>query len=82
MNDPMNAQPAPPNPPRRRFRWGRVLVAAVLVLVALWLIHPPVLARVVRFGLNRAAADAGLRLEVGKIQARIGQPLVFEKVRL
>lgn len=80
--DLMTTQPAQPNPPRRGFRWGRVLVAGVLWLVALWLVHPPVLARVVRFGLMRAAADADLRLEVGKIQARIGQPLVFEKVRL
>ncbi len=70
------------NPPRQRFRPSRGLVAGVLGLVALWLVHPPVVARLLRYGLTQAAAGEGLRLELGKIEARIGSPLVLEKVRL
>jgi len=76
----MNAEEAKLNRPRKWFRARYLLGAGVLVV--LWAVHPPVLARVVRFGLTRVAANEGLRLEVGKIQARLGHPLVLEKVRL
>jgi len=78
----MNVEEAKLNPPRKRLRARHVLVAGVLALVVLWAVHPSLLARGLRFGLVKAAEAAGLRLEVGKIQARLGSPLVFEKVRL
>ena len=48
----------------------------------LWLIHPRLLSWGLRFALVRAASEAGLRLEIGSIQANLDQPIIFEGLRV
>jgi hypothetical protein len=48
----------------------------------LWLIHPPLLSRGLRFALVRAASEAGLQLEIGNIQANLDRPIIFEGLRV
>ncbi len=78
----MNSQSDEQPKPARRFPWRRVIPAVAAVLVVFWLIHPPVLRRTLRVALTQAAESAGYRLEIGKITARLGRPVVFEQVRL
>ena len=46
----------------------------------LWLIHPPLLSWGLRFALVRAASEAGLQLEIGRIQANLARPVILEGV--
>ena len=48
----------------------------------LWLVHPPLLSWGLRFALVRAASEAGLQLEIGRIQANLARPIIFEGVRV
>jgi len=64
----------------RRFPWRSALAVAGCALV-FWLIHPPVLSWLLRFALYRTASEAGLRLEIGRVHANLGQPIVFEGMR-
>ncbi len=66
----------------RRFPWLRTLLAALALLAAGWFLHPPVLERLVRYGLTREASRAGLQLEIGEIQAHLARPLVASRIRL
>ena len=51
-------------------------------VLVLWLIHPPLLLWGLRFALVRAASEAGLQLEIGRIQAHLAQPIILEGVRI
>jgi hypothetical protein len=65
----------------RRIPWRSLLVLAGGAL-GIWLIHPPVLALVLHLALDRAAREAGLQLEIGKIRAHVSEPIVVERVRV
>jgi TamB, inner membrane protein subunit of TAM complex len=65
----------------RRFPWRSVLALAGCVFV-LWLIHPPLLSWGLRFALVRAASEAGLQLEIGRIHANLARPIILEGVRV
>ena len=56
-------------------------VLAALALAA-WFWHPPVVEKVIRYGLDREAARAGLVLEIGEIQAHLARPLIASRIRL
>lgn len=77
----MNEKDDKPIPPRR-FTVRRVLIGLVAVLAVLWFVHPPVLSWGLRQALVKAAAGAGLEVEGGSVHARIGGPVVVEKLRL
>jgi TamB, inner membrane protein subunit of TAM complex len=76
MNSPVNESSR-----SRRFPWRSALAAAGCVFV-LWLIHPPLLSWALRFALVRAASEAGLQLEIGRIQANLARPVALEGVQL
>lgn len=79
----MSSEESKDSPPRgRRFPLRRVLLATAIVLIALWLVHPPVLARLLRYGLDRAATAAGFQVEVEDVSIRLGRPVVLENLRL
>ena len=65
----------------RRIPWRTPLVLAACALI-IWLVYPPVLSWVLRFSLDRSAREAGFQLEIGEIRAHLGQPIVFERVRV
>lgn len=69
-------------PKKRRFPLRRLLAAGLIGLVVLWLVHPPLMARALRFGLEKMASDAGLKLEVADIQASLTKPIVIGKPRI
>ncbi|HEY5707651.1 MAG TPA: translocation/assembly module TamB domain-containing protein [Terrimicrobiaceae bacterium] len=69
------------SPRTRKVPWRIALVVAGC-LVVLWLIHPPLLSRGLRFALVRAASEAGLQLEIGTIQANLARPIVLEWVKV
>ena len=66
---------------RRRIAW-RSALAVVLCALLLWFVHPPLLSRGLRFALAQAASEAGLRLEIGNIQARLAEPIILEAVKI
>lgn len=79
----MSSQETQNPPPRpRKFPLRRLLVGVILVLVALWFVHPPVLARLLRYGLDKAAAAGGFQVDVDTLSVRIGRPIVLENLRL
>jgi autotransporter translocation and assembly factor TamB len=65
----------------RRFPWRSALAAAGCVFV-LWLFHPALISWGLRFAFVRAASEAGLQLEIGRIQANIARPIILEGVRV
>jgi hypothetical protein len=66
---------------RRRMPW-RSTLALLACGFLLWLIHPPLLSEGLRFALREAAARVGLLLEVGKIEAEFGHPIVLRGVKI
>lgn len=77
----MNTRPDASPKPRRRLTRVRVGLV-VLLLAVLWAVHPPLLARLLRFSLVHAAAQAGLTLEVGKIRSNLAKPIVFSDIEI
>ncbi|CAN5795455.1 hypothetical protein BH09VER1_BH09VER1_19450 [soil metagenome] len=75
----MNARSDALPKPRRRLTRVR-LILAVLLLAALWAIHPFVLSHLLRFSLVQAASRAGLTLEVGKIESNLARPFIFNDI--
>jgi len=69
-------------PPRKKSSWKRSFLLLVLLGVFLWLVHPPLVAWALRFGLERWADYSGYKLEIGPIQADLSHPLVLERLRL
>jgi TamB, inner membrane protein subunit of TAM complex len=61
--------------------WRSALAVAGCLLL-LWLGHPTLLSRGLRFALVRGASEAGLQLEIGAIQAHLSRPIVLEGVKL
>ncbi len=70
----------PPAKPRKR-RY-RLLAGIVVLAVAAWLIHPALLSRGLREILERTAVSQGLTVSIGQVDARIGQAVKLEKIRL
>ena len=58
------------------------MLAVTGCAVIAWVVHPPVLSWLLRLGLNRAAAEAGLQVEIGEVHANLTRPIAFERVRV
>jgi hypothetical protein len=72
---------SPEESTKRRIPWRTPLAVAVFVSI-LWVVHPPLLSRGLRLALIRAASEAGWFLEIGSVQAKLGQPVTLENVRV
>jgi hypothetical protein len=70
---------------RRTFKGATVsmetLLAATGCALAIWLVHPPVLAWLLR-ELRIAPLRKRLQVEIGEIHANLSRPIVFERVRV
>lgn len=73
---------ANPAPSERRIPWRRLLVALVGLVAVSWAVHPFVLPRLLKVGLQQAAADAGYELRIERMHAGWNSPVVLEKVSL
>ncbi len=65
----------------RRFPWKSMLAVTGCAVIA-WVVHPPVLSWLLRLGLNRAASEAGLQLEIGEVHANLTRPIAFDGMRV
>ena len=77
-------EPAPlsPSPRRKRRRLLWWIVPLLVLLVVAWIFHPPLLSKGLRYALIKGGELAGLRVDVGTIQARFFHPIVIEKLRV
>jgi hypothetical protein len=66
----------------RRFSRRLILSGLAVVLISAWFWHAPVVEKLIRYGLKREAARAGLVLEIGDIQSHLARPLIVSRIRL
>jgi hypothetical protein len=60
----------------------KVVIAAMVLLLALVVFHGPLAGFLARKGLEAGARAAGIELEIGRIDIRLGRPVSVERLRL